>query len=56
MKPVKLKRDNATKHVEFKNKPTEPFERKLKCLCQQKVLTEHTRVIKMVMTASSYEG
>jgi hypothetical protein len=42
MKPVKLKRDMATKHAELKNKPVEFFERKLKSLCQQKVLIEHT--------------
>jgi hypothetical protein len=37
----------STKHAEFKNKPIEFFERKLKSLCQQKVLKEqHTTVPK----------
>jgi hypothetical protein len=43
LKPVKLKRHVATEHAEFKNKPIAFFERKLKSLCQQKVLIEqHT--------------
>jgi hypothetical protein len=43
MTPVKLKRHMATKHVEFKNKPIEFFERTFKSLCEQKVLIEkHT--------------
>jgi hypothetical protein len=44
----------ATKHAEFKNKPTEFIERKLKSLCQQKVLIEkHTTVPKKVLRASN---
>jgi hypothetical protein len=47
MKPVKLKRHMASKHAEFKNKPIEFIERKLKSPCQQEVLTEqHTTVPK----------
>jgi hypothetical protein len=34
---VKLKRHMATKNAEFKNKPTEFPQRKLRSLCQQKV-------------------
>jgi hypothetical protein len=43
----------ATKHVEFKNKPIEFFDRKSKSLCQQKVLIEQrTTVPKMILGAS----
>jgi hypothetical protein len=57
IKPVKLKRHVATKHAEFKkNKPIAFCERKLKSLCQQKVLIEqHTTVPKKVLRAS-YEA
>jgi hypothetical protein len=37
IQPVTLKRCTATKNAEFKNKPTQFLQRKLKSLCQQKV-------------------
>jgi hypothetical protein len=52
MKPVKLKGHVATEHAQFKNKPVAFFERKLKSLCQQKVLIEqHTTVPKKALRA-----
>jgi hypothetical protein len=42
-------------HAVFKKKPTE-FERKLKSLCQEKMLTEHTTVPNIFLKIKHCEG
>jgi hypothetical protein len=46
MQPVKPKTRMATKKAEFKNKPTEFLQRKMKSLCQHKVDRTHNNAKK----------